>query len=708
MVVQAQAEMGEDKVVNEEIDDILERAATTATSLDAEQDRGNINKTQSKATPNEVSSQGTTSGGGPRRQETIGDTIAQTRFENVSKTSNDPLLARGNILRSGEDSLKLNELMELCTNLQQRVLDLETTKTTKANEIASLKRRVMKLERRNKSRTYGLKRMYRGRRINDINADEDVTLVNVHADEDMFDVNDLDGDEVIVDNASTIPISAATTTTTTTAIITDVEVTLAQALAELKSAKPKAVKVVIQEPEQGTTTTTPTTIISVPKPPQDKGKGIMIEEPVVEQVKPMKRLEQIRLDEELAFKLQAEEEEEERLAREKAHQTEEANIAWDDVQAKIEADYQLAQRLQAQEQEELTDEEKARLFVQFLEQRRKHFAAKRAEEKRNRPPTRAQQRSIMCTYLKNMEGWKPKNLKNKSFANIQELFDKAMKRVNTFVDYRTELVEESSKKAKAEIAQESSSKRAGDELEQENAKKQKVDEDKETAELQSLIEVVSDDEEEVAIDVVPLATKPPTIVDWKIHKEGKKSYYQIIRADGKSQMYRVFSQMLKSFSREDLEDLYKLVKAKYGSTRPVEDLDLILWGDLKTMFEPHVEDTVWRNQQNYSVLDWKLYDSCGVHSLRKQNVYIHMLVEKRYPLTPKVLNWKLYDSCGVHCTTVQSIPFYVLVEKIYPLTNHTLHQMFNDVKLQVDYECEMAFELLRLVKKQLKEGFVPE
>ncbi|GJR99488.1 hypothetical protein Tco_0315997 [Tanacetum coccineum] len=239
----------------------------------------------------------------------------------------------------------------------------------------------------------------------------------------------------------------------------------------------------------------------------------MIEEPVVEQVKPMKRIEQIRLDEELAFKLQAEEEEEERLARENAHQTEEANIAWDDIQVKTEADYQLAQRLQAQEQEELTDEEKARLFVQFLEQRRKHFAAKRAEEKRNKPPTRAQKRSIMCTYLKNMERWKPKDLKNKSFANIQELFDKAMKKVNTFVDYRTELVEESSKKAEAELAQESSSKRAGDELEQENVKKQKVNEDKETAELRSLIEFVYDDEEEVAIDAIPLATKPPTIVD---------------------------------------------------------------------------------------------------------------------------------------------------------------------------------------------------
>ncbi|GJR77699.1 hypothetical protein Tco_0090064 [Tanacetum coccineum] len=70
------------------------------------------------------------------------------------------------------------------------------------------------------------------------------------------------------------------------------------------------------------------------------------------------------------------------------------------------------------------------------------------------------------------------------------------------------------------------------------------------------------DKEEVAIDVVPLATKSLSIIDWKIHKEGKKNYYQIVRADGKSQMYRVFSQMLKSFTREDLEDLYKQVQGQ--------------------------------------------------------------------------------------------------------------------------------------------------
>ncbi|GJV59620.1 hypothetical protein Tco_1465720 [Tanacetum coccineum] len=186
-----------------------------------------------------------------------------------------------------------------------------------------------------------------------------------------------------------------------------------------------------------------------------------------------------------------------------------------------------------------------------------------------------------------MKGKKVKDLKNKSFDSIQKMFDKAFKRVNTFVDFRTELVE-------------GSSKRAGDELEQESTKKQKmddvketaeVDEDKETAELQSLMEVIPD-EEEVAVDAITLATKRPSIVDWKIHKEGQKTYYQITRANGSSKMYLVFSQLLKSFDREDLETLWRLVKAKNGYIRPEEGYERVLWGDLKVMFEPHVEDAV--------------------------------------------------------------------------------------------------------------------
>ncbi|GJU83367.1 hypothetical protein Tco_1285732 [Tanacetum coccineum] len=148
----------------------------------------------------------------------------------------------------------------------------------------------------------------------------------------------------------------------------------------------------------------------------------------------------------------------------------------------IEADRLLAERLPAREQEELTDEEKARLFVELLEKRKKHFAALRAQERGTQH-----------------------QLKHK-----RKLFDIAMTRVNMFVDMDTELVKESSKKAEAEMAQESSSKRVGDELEQEHSKKQKMEDDKETAELQSMMEVIPD-EEEVAVDAIPLG--PPSIVD---------------------------------------------------------------------------------------------------------------------------------------------------------------------------------------------------
>nr|GEV56759.1 uncharacterized mitochondrial protein AtMg00810-like [Tanacetum cinerariifolium] len=153
-------------------------------------------------------------------------------------------------------------------------------------------------------------------------------------------------------------------------------------------------------------------------------------------------------------------------------------------------------------------------------------------------------------------GWKSNSLKNKSFANIQELFDKAMKKVNTFVNFMIELVEESFKKGKAEVM-DGSSKRAGTGLEQESSKKQKINNDKEIAKLKQLAKIIPD-EEEVAINGIPLAVKPPSIVDWKIYKEGKKSYYQIIMVDGSSKMYLVFSHMLKSIDREDVETLWKL------------------------------------------------------------------------------------------------------------------------------------------------------
>ncbi|GJU43094.1 hypothetical protein Tco_1200360 [Tanacetum coccineum] len=324
------------------------------------------------------------------------------------------------------------------TNVADEAVNKEpkNTKTTQAQEITSLKKRVKKLEKKGESRTHKLKRLYRvgrsarvvsseeaslgdqedaskqGMKIHDIDADEDITLENVH-DAEMFDVNDLDGDEVVVESevtdkdgekrhivkeavavtdAITIPVSAAT--------IANVELTLAQILAELKSVRPKTKEVAMQEPSKSTPK------ISLQLPSQVKGQGSKDKgkAKMIEPEKPLKKKDQIKFDEEEALRLQAKFDEEDRLARKKAQQVEEANIAWDDIQAKIDADYQLAKRLQAQEQQELTTEEKCTLFVQLLEKRKKHFAAKRAKEKINRPPTRAQHRSIMCTYLKNMAG----------------------------------------------------------------------------------------------------------------------------------------------------------------------------------------------------------------------------------------------------------------------------------------------------------------
>nr|GEX15450.1 hypothetical protein [Tanacetum cinerariifolium] len=267
--------------------------------------------------------------------------------------------------------------------------------------------------------------------------------------------------------------------------------------------------------------------------------------------------------------------------------------------------------------------------------------------------------------------------------NDSERVDK----VNTFVDYKTELVEESSKKAKAEITQEGSTKRARDEMEQERSKKQKVEDDKESDELKKCLEIIPDDGDDVTINAIPLSS----------------------------------NKMLKIFDREDLKVLWRLVKVRFEKVKLVDHMDSFLLHNFKTMFEHHVEDNAWKNQQGLvKVKNWKLYDSYGVYCVTMQNILYYMLVEKMYRLTNhtlhqmfndmklqvKVKNWKLYDSYGVYCVTMQNILYYMLVEKMYLLINHTLHQMFNDVKLQVDYECEMAFELLSLVKKQLKEGYV--
>ncbi|GJS45236.1 hypothetical protein Tco_0595357 [Tanacetum coccineum] len=391
--------------------------------------------------------------------------------EHVPTHFNDPLF-------SGEDRLKLNELMERCTGLSQRVIALETTKTNQALEIDSLKRRVKKLEKKKGSRNHRLKRLFKvGKSAQVVSSeDEEVTLINEaqerNDDNFMFDTRVLDEQEVRVKKAfSTAEVTTVSATTTTVD-----ELTLAQTLIEIKAAKPKAVT---------TAATTTTTAITRPK-----ARGV------------------------------------------------------------------LAARLQAQEQEESTVKEKSKLFVEIMNKRKKHFARLRAEEQRRKPPSKAQRRKQMCTYLKNMAGFTHSQLKNKSFDEVQKAFNKTIGWIDSFVSMVYEVVKGGKEKDEGSvtIAEESNSKIADIELEQERIKKQKINDDQEEAEMKKHIEIVIY-EEEIAVDAIPLATKPPII----------------------------------NIDREDLETLWKLVKAKHGNTRPKEANERVLWGDLKVIFEPDIE-----------------------------------------------------------------------------------------------------------------------
>ncbi|GJT75299.1 retrovirus-related pol polyprotein from transposon TNT 1-94 [Tanacetum coccineum] len=218
---------------------------------------------------------------------------------------------------------------------------------------------------------------------------------------------------------------------------------------------------------------------------------------------------------------------------------------------------------------EITIEERSRLFVELMNKRKKHFAMLRAEEKRRKPPTKAQKRNQMSTYLKNMGGYKHNQLKSKSYEEIQKMFDNEMRRVNTFIPMDSEVVKskkgteesskgtedelESDKSKKAESSEEKAKgsrkkmlgrKRAGKEQQQESSKKQRMEDDKETneveeveeddeAELKKHLVIVKDDE--IAIDAIPLATKPPVIVEYKLlKKRNNDPLIKLIRADVKS------------------------------------------------------------------------------------------------------------------------------------------------------------------------------
>ncbi|GJT43991.1 hypothetical protein Tco_0952706 [Tanacetum coccineum] len=167
---------------------------------------------------------------------------------------------------------------------------------------------------------------------------------------------------------------------------------------------------------------------------KDKGKAIMKEVGPV-QKKTMLQLEQERLGYEEALRLQEQLDEKERQRIARVH--EEANTfnaeEWDNIQAQIKVDEELAHKLQAEERGKFSKVEKAKLLVEMINERKRLFAQQRAEQRRNTPMTQAQQRTYMCNYIKNMGSHTLQQLKKLSFDEIKELFETIMKGVKDFV-----------------------------------------------------------------------------------------------------------------------------------------------------------------------------------------------------------------------------------------------------------------------------------
>nr|GEW16832.1 retrovirus-related Pol polyprotein from transposon TNT 1-94 [Tanacetum cinerariifolium] len=191
----------------------------------------------------------------------------------------------------------------------------------------------------------------------------------------------------------------------------------------------------------------------------------------------------------------------------------------------------------------------------------------------------------VAKYLSNL-GWKVKDFRGMTSEEVEAKFNSVWKQLEDFIPMGS--------KEEAERI-----KRKGLSLEQENAKKQKISEEvtEENAKKQKISE-------------------------------------EITRLGGSSASYQFFIDLLKHLDREDLNQLWRLVKETLSNRPPTSDKEMELWVELSRLYEPDHEDQQWTHTQNlkHALVEWKLYDSCRVHHVTSKDKEIFMLVEKDYPL----------------------------------------------------------------------------
>ncbi|GJZ05552.1 hypothetical protein Tco_0539345 [Tanacetum coccineum] len=544
---------------------------------------------------------------------------------------------------SDEGSLKLNELMNLVTKLSDRIGvledDLKKTKKTYSSAYTKLILRVKKLESQIKT---GKAR----RKARVVLSDDEVI------EDDSSKQGRKLSDAEVQEKAST-ETELFIQEVTPTEVIQDQEGS-EKGSDEVSTAGAKKGTASEEVPIVSTTgeTVTYTRRSAEKRSRQDKGKAIMIEsEP---KKKSKKELEQERLSFAEAIRLEEQMNEEQR--------------------AQIARDEEIARQWDEEERQRAMAEAKTSKKIDWNDP-----SVIRYHTQKMKPKTVAQARKNMIKYLKNQGNYKISDFKGMSYDEIRPIFEKVWD-FNQHIEpmeHETEKMKSPEKSPEKieeedvdtqeeikEVVKETGAKRKKSIPRKSTRKRQKLEEDAEKEELKGFLDIIP--REEVPMEVESLSTKFP-IVDWKTCVLTENfMYYQVFRGDGSSKNYKVLSEMLEDFDRQDVEELYRLVKKKYSASR-LEGFDLMLWGDLYTLFESDEEDEIWKNQHEYNLISWRLCDFCGIHILLMENgLAIHMLTEKKYPLSQELLSKMLSK------------------------------------KLEVDHESSQAFELLRFIRSQVQ------
>ncbi|GJZ94034.1 hypothetical protein Tco_0666237 [Tanacetum coccineum] len=302
------------------------------------------------------------------------------------------------------------------------------------------------------------------------------------------------------------------------------------------------------------------------------------------------------------------------------------NEDWDLIRAKLEANAELSKSMLGSE---LQGEDFAKKMVDLVNQRKKFFAEERAKAKRNKPMTQSQLKTYMMNYLKNQGSWKLNQLRKLSFDEVKREFDKLVRQVESFAPISFEATKDSLKRFGEEL-QTKTPKRLkeekGDEAKDDESTKKSGKRRKQMARKGMNTNVDENDSEEsdkvdeqeetntgteTPINPVPVAMKTPSVATYKIIKQGEKGVYQIVREDGTDIVYINFGAMMKSISRDDLTELYRIVMSRYGMDGPEDKLEKGFWKCLRIMFEePLSTDSIWSKIGQQKIISWRYYDTC--------------------------------------------------------------------------------------------------